>query len=49
MGRNIWRMILIVGRITKGGIRVDNDSKITNPNIDFNKNSLFSGLLETII
>lgn len=42
-------MTLVVGRITQGGIRVDSDSRITDPNIVSNKNSIFSGLLKTII
>ncbi|WP_046759360.1 hypothetical protein [Kordia jejudonensis] len=42
-------MTLVIGRITQGGIRVDSDSKITNPNIASNRNNIFSGLLKTII
>lgn len=42
-------MTLVVGRITQGGIRVDSDSKITDTNIASNRNSVFSGLLKTII
>ncbi len=42
-------MTLVVGRITQGGIRVDSDSRITDPNIVLNRNSIFSGLLKTII
>ncbi|WP_233899346.1 hypothetical protein [Tenacibaculum piscium] len=42
-------MTLVVGRITQGGIRIDSDSRITDPKIVSNKNSVFSGLLKTII
>ena len=42
-------MTLVVGRITQGGIRVDSDSRITDPNIASNRNNIFSGLLKTII
>ncbi|WP_027127212.1 hypothetical protein [Gelidibacter mesophilus] len=42
-------MTLVVGRITQGGIRVDSDSKITDPSIASNRNTVFSGLLKTII
>lgn len=42
-------MTLIVGRITQGGVLVDSDSRITDPNIVSNKNNIFSGILKTII
>lgn len=42
-------MTLVVGRITQGGIRIDSDSKITDPTIVSNKNNIFSGFLKTII
>ncbi len=42
-------MTLVVGRITQGGIRIDSDSKITNPNEASNQNNIFSGLLKTIV
>lgn len=42
-------MTLVVGRIIQSGIRVDSDSKITDPNIVSNRNNIFSGILKTII
>ncbi len=42
-------MTLVIGRITQGILRIDSDSKITNPKIASNRNSIFSGLLKTII
>lgn len=42
-------MTLVVGRIFQGGIRIDSDSKITDPQIVDNRNNIFSGLLKTII
>ena len=42
-------MTLVVGRITQGGLRLDCDSKITDPNIAPNQNHIFSGVLKTII
>lgn len=42
-------MTLVVGRIVQGRIRIDSDSKITDPKIVDNRNNIFSGLLKTII
>lgn len=42
-------MTLVVGKIAQGGIRIDSDSKITDPTIASNRNNIFSGLLKTII
>jgi len=42
-------MTLIVGRIIQDTIRIESDSKITDPKIVSNKNSIFSGYLKTII
>ncbi len=42
-------MTLIIGKNIGNSIRVDSDSKITNPKIASNKNSVFSGLLKSII
>lgn len=42
-------MTLIIGRIVQGSLRIDSDSRITDPNIVSNRNSVFSGLLKTII
>ncbi|TPG38386.1 hypothetical protein [Flavobacterium pectinovorum] len=42
-------MTLVIGRIAQGSLRIESDSKITDPNIVSNRNSIFSGLLKTII
>lgn len=42
-------MTLVIGKIVQGSLRIDSDSKITDPNIASNRNSIFSGLLKTII
>lgn len=42
-------MTLVVGRIVQNSLRIDSDSKITDPNVVSNRNSIFSGLLKTII
>ena len=42
-------MTLVVGRIIQGMLRIDSDSKITDPNETSNNNSVFSGLLKTVI
>lgn len=42
-------MTLIVGRICQGSLRVDSDSRITDPNVASNKNNIFSGLLKSIV
>ena len=42
-------MTLIVGRIVEGSLRIDSDSRITDPNIVSNRNNIFSGLLKSII
>jgi hypothetical protein len=42
-------MTLVVGRIIQGMLRVDSDSKITDPNIVSNRNSIFTGVLKTVI
>ena len=42
-------MTLVVGRIIQNTIRIDSDSKITDPKIVSNKNSIFSSYLKTIL
>ncbi|MBF4485766.1 hypothetical protein [Flavobacterium sp. CSZ] len=42
-------MTLVIGRIVQVSLRIDSDSRITDPNIVSNRNNVFSGLLKTII
>ncbi|MBF4466219.1 hypothetical protein [Flavobacterium sp. LC2016-12] len=42
-------MTLVIGKIVQGSLRIDSDSKITDPNIPSNRKNIFSGLLKTII
>ena len=42
-------MTLVVGRICQGSLRIESDSKITDPNIASNKNNVFSGLLKSVV
>lgn len=42
-------MTLVIGRIIQNTIRIESDSKITDPKIVSNKNSIFSSYLKTII
>ncbi len=42
-------MTLIVARISQNFLRIDSDSKITDPSIVSNRNNIFSSLLKTII
>ena len=42
-------MTLVIGRICGGALRIDSDSKITDPRIVSNRNNIFSGLLKSVI
>lgn len=42
-------MTLIVARISQNVIRIDSDSKITDPSVASNRSNIFSSLLKTII
>src|SRR5680860_814462 len=42
-------MTLVVGRICQESLRIESDSRITDPNIASNNNNIFSGLLKSIV
>nr|WP_294924258.1 hypothetical protein [uncultured Flavobacterium sp.] len=42
-------MTLIIAKICHGAVRVESDSTISDPNIVSNRNSIFSGVLKSII